>query len=124
MTENHALAIFGLLLVVLGLWYRRTPEKHVPLMATAFLIDLLLLVRVELAYHALENVVSGSSGINPSLFWTHIIVSTLTGILYCVLIGSGVRLYRGRKQSRKLHFRAAKLFCILKLLNVLTSFMI
>lgn len=103
-----------------GLVLRRRRQVHWKLMAAAFAIDVSLVLIIELSRGAVET---GMSTTSPLMMF-HIAVSVGTLAGYGVLIYLGRRLLRGDESARRMHWRAAAGFVVLRTLNYVTSFMI
>lgn len=116
----HLLSTLVVLIVAAGVMMRRRPEIHVRLMATAFAIDLGLVLYIEITRHAVERVV-GPAG---PLIWFHATVSTLVLVAYAGQIAIGRRLLVGRPTSRRVHIAIGIAFCLLRGTNYFTAFMV
>jgi hypothetical protein len=108
-------------LLAVGLWFRhRRPGLHLRLMISAFVVDLLLVLYIEISRHAVERVLARVS----PLLWFHAGVSV--GVLLCyvamILLGRGV--LAGQGESRKWHFAVGMTFVALRSLNYVTSYMV
>lgn len=117
----HAASTVVLLLVATGLYFRqRRPEWHLKFMISAFVVDLLLVVYIEVTRHAVETVVSQ---VRP-LLWVHAAISLAVLVCYVVMIGLGRRLLAGQVATRATHRTVGFTFCGLRVLNYVTSFMV
>ncbi len=114
------LSSFAIILLGLGLFLRREPALHIPLMLSAFGLDLGMVLWLEFNRAAVEQVAAGVTG----LLAFHVIVSTLVMVLYIALIWSGRRLWLGHPASRKLHRILAVTFIIGRLINYVTAFFV
>jgi uncharacterized membrane protein YozB (DUF420 family) len=115
-----AAATLALLLIGAGILFRRDRHLHVPLIITAFAIDLTLVLYVELSKHAVESVLRRGG----ALLWFHALVSALMFVLYLVQIALGLRILRGNTLTRRTHRRVGVAFVCLRLINYVTSFMV
>jgi len=115
-----------MLLVFAGFWFRRHARIHVPCMMMAFLLDFSLVIYLEVIKRVVQSV--GGQIVHPvqshGLLAFHVIVSTLTLVLYGVLMALGFSLLRGKQQSRTPHRRLGYLFLACRLLNYITSFFV
>lgn len=104
------------LLLLLGVVFRRRPRVHVPLMVTAFLVDIGMLLYIELTRKAIATVVGG-----PHEFvMVHATISTLVLVAYGFQILSGLKILKGR--ARQLNHRyAAVVLLLLRFSNFGTS---
>lgn len=117
----HLASSLVVALLAAGLWFRhRRPQLHLRLMISAFVVDLLLVLYIEISRHAVEKVVARVS----PLLWFHAGVSV--GVLLCyvamILLGRGV--LAGQGDARKWHFAVGMTFVALRSLNYLTSYMV
>ena len=117
----HLASSLVVVLLGVGLWFRhRRPQLHLRLMISAFVVDLLLVLYIEISRHAVEKVVARVS----PLLWFHAGVSV--GVLLCyvamILLGRGV--LAGQVNSRKWHFGVGLTFVALRSLNYVTSYMV
>ena len=122
---TYVLSTFILLLLGYGLWKRRQPNIHVPVMLIAFVLDVALVLYIELSRHAVEtavHTVQAPAGHGLLLF--HVAISLAVLVAYVVLIWTGFRIVGGRRDVMKLHRNIAGLFVILRLANYVTSFMV
>lgn len=128
----HVASTLVLGLIAVGLYFRhRRPDFHWRLMASAFAIDLVLVLYIELTRHAVETVVTG---FRPFL-WLHAAISLSVLVLYVLLLGLGRRLllmhaHRGGAsalpdmQARTMHRNFGMLFCVMRGLNYATALML
>jgi hypothetical protein len=114
-----------LIIIAVGVWFKRRPEIHIPVMCCAFAMDLGLLLYIEVTRHAVENLSESiQSAVPDLLLYFHVLVSVLTLILYGVQIITGIKLSKGRINARQLHLKSAYLFITCRLLNYITSFFV
>lgn len=109
-----------LLLISIGLYFRKVNRIHIPVMIAAFLIDLGMVLYLELNRAAVEQVIGGVEG----LLLFHVIVSTLVVVLYVALFVTGFRLFKKVTLSPKLHRTLAMAFVLGRLINYITSFFV
>lgn len=119
---NLTLKILSLLICILifiGIYYRKNKKRHVPIMLTAFTLDVTMVLYIELTRHAIKTSLHP-----PHPFVTfHVVISVVVMILYLVQIWAGIKLYRGGK-TRNFHRKIAVLFIIFRLGNLVTSFFV
>lgn len=82
-----------LILIYIGLYYRQFPTRHVKIMATAIVWDLLLVLQIELTRGAVAK--ASKAMTNPMLLNFHVAIAVSTVLLYFALI------YTGRKMLAK-----------------------
>jgi nucleoside permease NupC len=116
----HVISTLVVAIVAVGLLSRHRPSVHLRLMATAFAIDLGLVLYIEVSRHAVERV----AGQGAPLLWFHAAVSTLVLGLYVGQIALGRRILAGRRVPRRAHFALGMAFCVLRSLNYATAFMV
>jgi hypothetical protein len=107
------------LLVFYGLSQRHNRAVHVPVMMTAFVADVLLVLWIELERHAVEK---AASSIDNGLLMFHVAVSLLTLVGYVILAVTGKKMMNGDAAVRQLHQKAFLLFIVCRLSNYVTSF--
>lgn len=116
----HIASTIVLLLVATGLILRHRPEVHPKIMFSAFTMDLLLVLYIEFTRGAIEKVSSEFAG----LLWLHAGISTAVLAAYVAMIVLGRRLASGRVTSRATHRNLGIIFCVLRSLNYVTSYMV
>ncbi len=116
----HLLSTLVLLLIVVGVWYRKRTRVHLRFMLAAFIIDLSLVIYIEATRHAVNKVVNHTG----ALLWFHVLVSVAVLVAYVAQIQLGRLILNGFVASRDLHIRMGLTFCALRLINYVTSFMI
>ncbi len=115
----------AVLLIALGWKFKKRAEIHIPLMASAFVLDLSLLLYIEFTRHAIETLQKDiTTATHEGLLYFHVMVSAIMLILYFVQIGTGIRLAKGNAVSRVFHKNAAIAFVACRLLNYVTSFFV
>lgn len=115
-----AASAFILVLIFYGLAKRHNRKVHIPAMATAFALDVLLVLIVELTRHAIEKAI-GHTDASPLLI-VHITASLLTLVFYVVLTTSGIKLNKGDESRRESHRKYAYVFLVARVTNFVTSF--
>jgi len=132
----HVISTLILFILAAGIYFRRRPEIHLKLMTGAFVIDLALVLYIELTRQAVKSVVTQ---VKP-LTWFHAAISLSVVVLYVVQLVLGRRLLAARSASlatstgpistgdsahtRNLHRNLGMTFCVLRVLNYVTAFMI
>lgn len=114
-----------ILIVFFGLLNRHNRKIHIPLMITAFTLDLSLVLSIEIRRQAIERVLVNHS----SFVWFHVSVSILVLVLYIVLAWSGSKMSKitvkedlDKAFVRHVHRAASIIFIVLRLTNYVTSF--
>lgn len=119
----HLLSTIVLLLIAAGVYYRKRTHLHLGLMTSAFVLDVVMVLWIELTRHAVEKTVNPEHH-TGALLWFHIAVSVGVLVAYVWQIELGRRLLRGLAATRGLHIKLGATFCTLRLLNYVTSFLI
>jgi hypothetical protein len=90
-------------------------------MSTAFIIDVVLVLIIELQRKAIETVIDSAIG-KPSIFvLIHALISLTVLLLYSVLAYTGNKIHKGERELIKLHRNLAAIFILLRLANYVTS---
>ena len=122
---KYALSTLIVLLILVGLWKRKVVKVHVPLMLTAFGLDVALVLWIELTRQAIEKfAASVQTPEQHSLLLFHITVSLITIALYTILTILGFKILKGRTDLLKLHRNLGALFLVCRLTNYVTSFFV
>ncbi len=112
------ISIFACTLLIVGYVSRRHRKIHIPLMVSAFTIDMGLLLYIELTRHAIEQAVESPGG----LLIFHIIISVGVVVLYIGQVVSGMKKRKG--QPSPWHGKAGLPLVILRVGNLITSFLV
>ena len=118
LTQLISVIIFSL--IVYGVTVRTEREKHMKIMLSAFVLDVLLVFFIEFG----RNAVAKALGFPGGLLGFHIIVSVLTILLYIWMIFTGFKLYKNDEEYRFLHRNLAYAFLGCRTINLITSFFI
>ncbi len=113
---------FVVCLITIGILFHRKLEVHIPIMLSAFVIDVALVLIIELQRHAVETVIDEVAAPSPSAFVIfHACVSLLVILFYIALGITGGKTIIDRSNLPK-HKVLAVIFIILRLTNYVTSF--
>jgi hypothetical protein len=112
--------------LALGLYHRHRPKLHIPLMLTAFAVDLGNVIMIEFFARgrgkgAVEQGLESLSGEGSAILRFHIAVSLACIAGYFVAVITGTRLYR-RGRGRLVHKANAAIFVLTRLASYVTSF--
>lgn len=122
---NHLLSSLILVFIGVGLWKRKQPRIHIPVMLAAFALDVALVLYIELSRHAIGTVVeSVRTPDEHALLLFHVTVSLLVLVLYVILTWLGFKIVKGERGLLKLHRNLGGLFVLFRLTNYVTSFMV
>lgn len=118
--REHGVVIYStavLALLFVGLAFRRRRRVHIPIMATAFALDLASVIYLQIKRSAVQTAV----GQPTPLLMVHVGFAIATVVLYLVMVGTGWRLAAsGLGRSR--HRTAAWIFMACRLGTWATSF--
>ena len=113
---------FILLLIYLGVYYKKKREKHVKIMATAITWDVVLILQIELTRHAVAKAMKPIE--NSALLNFHILIALLTVFLYIGLILTGRKMLRNEYSVRSKHKLMGVLALIFRTSTYITSFFV
>ena len=105
-------------LLVIGVLNRGRKRVHIPLMASAFVADMAMLLYIEFTRQAIER---ASTQMTP-LMGVHVLLSVIVIGLYVGQIVTGIKKARGR--SRPWHGKGGVGFLLCRFGNLITSFMV
>jgi uncharacterized membrane protein YozB (DUF420 family) len=116
---TDGVSLFAILLLTAGLAVRHNRDLHPRIMGTAFLVDVGLVLYLELTRGAIER----ASRLASQLLSLHVACAVATLVLNVFLLVSGWRILN-RGGDRRVHFRGAVLFMVLRVVTFLTAFLI
>ena len=105
-----------------GVYHKRNRYKHVKIMKTAIIWDLLLVAQIEFTRGAImkaSNVVS-----NPMILNIHVSLAIGSVLLYAVVAYTGTKLKNGDENMRKKHKALGLITLTIRVLTLITSFLI
>lgn len=106
------------LAICVGVYFRRMRQYHVPIMASSFLLDMILLIIVETQNQAVKQAVNATG----TILIIHIVASVISLLCYFALIITGIKKYRQTGGNSHKYF--AMVFLLARFVNCFTSFMI
>ncbi len=118
--QTQSFIIVGLLLY--GVYSRKNRFKHIKIMKTAIIWDLLLVAQIELTRSAIlkaSKVVE-----NPLILNIHVSLAVATVLLYGVIFYTGTKLNKGDENIRILHKCIGVSALTTRILTLITSFVI
>ena len=118
--QTQSVIIVGLLLY--GVYHRKNRFKHVKIMKTAIIWDLLLVAQIELTRSAIlkaSKVVE-----NPMILNIHVSLAVGTVLLYGFVFCTGTKLKNGNNDVRKLHKTLGLTTLTTRILTLITSFLV
>ena len=113
---SKAVGTIGLVIIAVGLSYRRKPRRHIPLMVTAFVVDVGNVLVIALNRGAVRQAREGGE----FLLDFHVTVSVICVVGYVVALITGPRLLK-RGTCRQAHKWNAGVFIVTRRLNFITS---
>lgn len=116
---SHIASIIIFLIILYGITKRFDKHTHRKIMLSAFGLDVLLLLYIEFGREAVKQAMEFPSG------WLgiHIIFSSLTVVMYILVIYFGNRLFKGDESIRQKHKTMAYTFMIVKSCSLITSYL-
>lgn len=120
---NQLISTVVVVLLCVGLWKRKNPNIHIPVMASAFVIDFLLVLYIEWSRNVVEMVVNEAAHMSL-LLKIHVPISIVAFLMYFPLITLGVVVRRGGAQWQPWHKKIGYTFVIFRGANYITSLMI
>ncbi len=116
--QIQSFLVYGLM--CFGITQRKNRKVHVPVMATALIWDILLILQIELTRSAIDKASKVPS--NPMLLNIHVSFAVTSVILYFVLIYTGRKLLKGDNDIRSKHKIFGWSAFTFRTLTLLTSF--
>ncbi len=113
-----AFSIFVCVLLIIGYFKRRQKKIHIPVMISAFVIDMIIVLIIEFSRGAIKT---AQAKMGP-LMIVHITISVIVVLLYFGQIVSGIKKAKGK--TCNWHGRMGLTLLIFRLGNLVTSFMI
>ena len=110
---------FGVcLLLIAGLSVRRNKHAHIPFMISAFVIDIMMVLGLELN----RSVINTARTTVDPLMQVHIAMSVVVVLLYVFQIITGVRKAKGLPS--RIHGKTGWTLVVLRIGNFITSIMV
>ncbi|MGD2109182.1 MAG: hypothetical protein PVI86_07295 [Phycisphaerae bacterium] len=119
MTPLTLLNFVVVAIVIAGVLARRKPRVHVPLMCSALVIDVAMVLYLELTRAVVETL--PARPMTP-LLAIHIVISVLVLVLYGVQVATGIGNLRGRRSN--VHRRVMIWFLLMRVGNAVTSVLV
>lgn len=109
-------------LMIYGVTQKYNRYKHVKIMKSAIIWDLLLVAQIELTRGAIVKASKVTS--NPVLLNIHVSLAVSTVLLYGIVFYTGHKLNQGREDLRQKHKLLGGLTLTIRILTLITSFLI
>ncbi len=111
-----------LILLYIGLYFRKTKEKHIKIMITSIVWDILLVLQIELTRGAINK--ASKAVTNPALLNFHVLIAVTTVLLYFYLLYSGNKLKKGDLKNKALHKNLGFTAITLRTMVYITSYLV
>lgn len=115
--------IQSLLIMVLmgyGISQAKKRDRHVKIMSTAIIWDIILVLQIEFTRSAIIK--ASKIMTNPTMLKIHLFFAISSVLLYFVMIYTGRRVLRGQVELRKKHKKIGWLTFTFRILTFVTSF--
>lgn len=109
-----------LLIMVIGIYFRRQRTKHIKLMSSAMIWDVVLILQIELSRSAIVKASKALS--NTTALNIHVSIAVATVVLYIFMIHSGRKLLAGEISIRPRHKMLGWTTLAMRILTFVTSF--
>lgn len=109
-------------LILFGVYHRKSRYKHVKIMKTAILWDLLLIAQIQMNRGAVEKASKVMD--NPMILNIHVSLAISTVLLYILIGISGTKLKNGNESIRSVHKRIGILTLTTRIATLITSTLI
>lgn len=122
---THAISTLSVLLIAAGLvaLKRGQIRSHAWLMTTAFVVDVCLVLYIEVHKGALAQADQAARQLQGLLLF-HVVISVAAMGLHLMQLVLGWRMLAGKPSPRWLHRWGGVMFCVFRLGNYVTSFMV
>lgn len=118
--QTQSILIVSLLLY--GVYHRKTRYKHIKIMKTAIIWDLLLVAQIELTRSAIMKASKVLE--NPMILNIHVSLAVSTVLLYAVVYYTGNKLRKGNEKIRIYHKLIGSLTLTIRIATLITSFLV
>jgi hypothetical protein len=108
-------------LLLYGVYHRKTKFKHMRIMKTAIIWDLLLVAQIELTRGAIAKASKVIS--NPMILNIHVTLAVSTVLLYGLVWYLGSKLSNGDESKRKWHKVVGAITLTVRISTLITSFL-
>ena len=118
--QTQSILIVSLLLY--GVYHMKTRYKHIKIMKTAIIWDLLLVAQIELTRSAILKASKVLE--NPAILNIHVSLAVSTVLLYAVVFYTGNNLRKGNEKIRVYHKLIGSLTLTIRIATLITSFLV
>lgn len=109
-----------ILILCIGLYFRKDRKKHPKIMTTAVIWDVLLILQIELSRGAIDQAMEVQK--QSQILSVHILLAVSTVLLYFALIFTGRKILKGQGKLMAKHRLMGRAAFILRILTYITSF--
>jgi hypothetical protein len=109
-------------LMLYGVYHRKTRYKHIKIMKTVIIWDLLLVAQIELTRSAILK--ASKIYDNPQILNIHVSLAVSTVLLYAVIAYTGTKLKNGNENIRKYHKAVGILTLTTRIATLITSYLV
>lgn len=109
-------------LLLYGVYHRRNRYKHIRIMKTAIIWDLILVAQIELTRGAILKASKVTT--NSQLLNIHVSLAVSTVLLYAFIFYTGRKLNNGDESIRKKHKVLGVTTLTIRILTLITSFLV
>jgi hypothetical protein len=116
----QAQSVCIVLVMMVGLYFRRSRRKHVKIMSFAMVWDVILILQIELSRSAIlkaSNALSNAKALN-----IHVAIAVSTVLLYVLMIYTGRAVLSGQEKMRSKHRILGYSTFFMRVLTLVTSF--
>ncbi|MBT3584427.1 MAG: hypothetical protein HN509_05955 [Halobacteriovoraceae bacterium] len=118
--QSQSLAI--LCILYYGVYCRRQQAKHVKLMMSGIVWDLILVLQIELTRGAIKTATKVAT--NPKILTFHVIIAITSVLLYFVMFYLGRKVLKGDRSFLPIHKKTGILTLTLRTMVFITSFLV
>jgi hypothetical protein len=108
------------LIMMVGIYFRRKRQWHVKIMALAMIWDVILILQIELSRSAILK--ASKAMTNAVALNIHVSIAVSTVVLYGFMIYTGRKLLSGEASYKSRHRKLGWTTFIMRLLTFITSF--
>ena len=109
-------------LMIYGIAQHRHRLKHVKIMSTAMIWDVLLILQIELSRSAILK--ASKAVTNPLLLNIHVSIAVSTVVLYGFMVWTGRKVLAGETEIHKRHKLLGWITMTMRVLTFVTSFLV
>lgn len=109
-----------LTLMIYGVTQAKQRRRHIKIMSTAIIWDLLLILQIELTRNAVAKAMNVIE--NPTMLKIHLFFAVSSVLLYIVMAVTGPKVYKGRNDLIPLHKKFGITTLVFRALTLATSF--